>query len=331
MLETVINDAINRLQWDEFVEKHPRGTIFQTYAMYEMYRRASRNLPFAIAVQEDGKIIGIVLSVVIWNGGGILRPLTARSIIIGGPLALGDDGTIIERVLSDYRKQLPGYVVYSEIRPVYDTSWMENNLARMGYERKGHYNLILSLKPEEEDLFASMHKKRKREIKKSIEFGLHFKELQTQEEKDNAVELIKQTYRRKRVPMSYAEMLPRLTDYFGNKARYFGAFIEERMIASKIDLCFGNLVYAWFAGSDEKAFSYYPNDFLMWKLIVWAKENGYEYLDFGGGGEPGVPYGVRDYKLKYGCQMFDYGRYQYFHRPLMYKIGEFGAKMMIKR
>lgn len=28
--------------------------------------------------------------------------------------------------------------------------------------------------------------------------------------------------------------------------------------------------------------------------------------------------------------MFDYGRFQYFHHPLVYKIGEMGAKMIIK-
>ena len=324
----VVNDIkdIGKDRWDAFVEKHPQGTVFQTYEMFEVYQNASHNQPIAVAVLEKGRVLGVMLAVLMWNGNAITKFFTARSIIIGGPLVLDNDEAVLKLLLRGYRKTLPLCTIYSEMRPIYCMDSMGAFLKEEGFKRKGHYNMVLCLKPELEELFATMHKKRRREIKKSIEFGLQFEEIFTQKEKEDAVKLVKQTYKRKRVPLSFSEMLTKMSDFFGNSARYFGAFYEGRMIASKIDLC-----YAWFAGSDEKAFSYYPNDFLMWKLIGWAKENGYEYLDFGGGGEPGVPYGVRDYKLKYGCQMFDYGRYQYFHRPLRYKIGEFGANLMIKK
>lgn len=329
----IISDIneIGKNKWDAFIEKHPQGTVFQTFEMFEVYQNTSHNRPIVTAVVEDGRVLGLLLAVLMWNGNAITKLLTARSIIIGGPLVLNDDKAVLKLLIRGYRKALPLCTIYSEIRPIYCVDSLGAYFEKEGFKRKGHYNLVLCLKPELEELFAGMHKKRKREIKKSIEFGLRFEELLVQEEIDEAVELIIQTYKRKRVPLSYSEMLPRLSGFLEGKVRYFGAFLEDHMIASKIDLCYGDLVYAWFAGSDENAFSYYPNDFLMWRLIEWAKENGYDYLDFGGGGEPGVPYGVRDYKLKYGCQIFDYGRYQIFHRPLMYKVGEFGANLMIKK
>lgn len=322
---------IDKSKWNAFVEKHPRGTVFQSYEMFEVYQNTTHNQPIAVAVMEDGRVLGVLLAAFMWNGNAVSKLFTARSIINGGPLALDDDETVLKLLLRGYRKALPLCTIYSEIRPVFCMDSMGCILKGEGFIRKGHYSLILCLKQNLDGLFDAMHKKRKREIKKSIEFGLEFKELQTQEEKRQAVELIKQTYRRKNVPLAYSDVLTQLNDYLGDYVRYFGAYIEDRIIASKIDLCFNYVVYAWFAGSDEKFFSYYPNDFLMWGLIKWAKKNGFEYLDFGGGGEPGVPYGVRDYKLQYGCQIFDYGRYQYFHRPLMYKIGEFGANLIMKK
>ena len=90
------------------------------------------------------------------------------------------------------------------------------------------------------------------------------------------------------------------------------------MIAGQVRLCYGTLAYAWFAGSDEDYFKLRPNDFTMWNVIRWAREKGYKEFDFGGGGEPGKPYGVRDYKLKYGCEMYDYGRYMLTHRSVTY-------------
>lgn len=324
-------NSVDPKEWDRFVEEHPQGNIFQTAEMYEVYAHSSNNSPLALAVEDGGALRGVLLAVVITNGGRLLKPLTARSIINGGPLVANDDDTVLQILLTEYKKRLPWYVVYSEIRPIYDMKPAEKGLKSLGYQRIGHYNLILSLKPGEDELLSAMHKKRRREIKKSLEFGLVFKELSDEEEKNSAIALIKHTYERKHVPFSSFQTLQNTCIYLGNQIHFFGAFLENKMIAAKIDLCYKDLVYAWFAGSDENAFSYYPNDFLMWKLICWSKENEYDYLDFGGGGKPGVPYGVRDYKLKYGCEQHEYGRYLAKHHPLIFKMGEYYSKHTIKR
>ena len=68
----------------------------------------------------------------------------------------------------------------------------------------------------------------------------------------------------------------------------------------------------------------------MWNAIVWAKEKGFQVFDFGGGGEPGVAYGVRDYKMKYGCEIYDYGRMLYTHRPITYHCAQWAYKFYHK-
>jgi lipid II:glycine glycyltransferase (peptidoglycan interpeptide bridge formation enzyme) len=102
------------------------------------------------------------------------------------------------------------------------------------------------------------------------------------------------------------------------------------MIAGQLRLCFNEMVYAWFAGSDDAYFKLRPNDFLMWNVIAWAQEKGYRLFDFGGGGEPGVKYGVRDYKMKYGCEIYDYGRMLYTHRPITYYCAQLAYNMYHK-
>lgn len=324
-------NTVDPKEWNRFVEEHPQGNIFQTAEMYEVYAHSSNNTPLALAVEDGGALKGVLLAVVITNGGRLLKSLTARSVINGGPLVAENDEKVLEVLLTEYKKRLPRYVVYSEIRPIYNMKLVEKGLKSLGYERIGHYNLILSLKPSEDELLRAMHKKRRREINRSIEFGLVFKELSDVEERNSAIALIKHTYDRKHVPFSSYETLQNTCNYLGKQIHFFGAFLENNMIAAKIDLCYKDLVYAWFAGSDENAFSCYPNDFLMWKLICWSKENEYDYLDFGGGGEPGVPYGVRDYKLKYGCELHEYGRFLLKHRPLIYGLGKIYANKRIKR
>ncbi len=118
-----------------------------------------------------------------------------------------------------------------------------------------------------------------------------------------------------------------------NKIKFFGAFWEDQMIAGQVRLCYKDTVYAWYAGSDSDYFYKRPNDFLLWNVILWSKDNNYGFFDFGGAGKPTIPYGVRDYKLKFGGELVNYGRYEKEHKKLFMFIGRNAYKLykIIKR
>ena len=342
-MRVLVNKEINRTDWSAFVASHPQGNIFQTPEMYDVYSCAEGVEPIAIAMVEDaerlepmaldathlahGEIVGILVAQYMTNGGALASWITARSIITGGPLAKDNDVKIIEQLMQEYRRLLPGKTIYSEIRPVYDFpleigNWMLEN---GHWKSVGHYNLVMRLEKTEEELFEQMHKERRRNVNQAIKAGLTFKELTTADEIQQVVALIEKTYRRKHVPIGYLNMFDKVQSILRDYVHFFGCYTAEgQMIAGQVRLCYGTLVYAWFAGSDEDYFKLRPNDFTMWNVIRWAREKGYKEFDFGGGGEPGKPYGVRDYKLKYGCEMFDYGRYVWAHRPVTYWLA---AKM----
>ena len=312
-MRVLLNKDINRADWSAFVASHPQGNIFQTPEMYEVYACAEHVTPIAIAAVEDDEIVGILVSQYMTNGGALASWITARSIITGGPLARNNDPAIIQALMEAYKKLLPCKTIYSEIRPIYPVNDMP------GWKRVGHYNLVMRLEKTEEELFEQMHKERRRNVNQAIKAGLTFKELTTADEIQQVVALIEKTYRRKHVPIGYLNMFDKVQGILRDYAHFFGCYTAEgQMIAGQVRLCYGTLVYAWFAGSDEDYFKLRPNDFTMWNVIRWAREKGYKEFDFGGGGEPGKPYGVRDYKLKYGCEMYDYGRFIFAHRPITY-------------
>ena len=41
-------------------------------------------------------------------------------------------------------------------------------------------------------------------------------------------------------------------------------------------------------------------------------------------------YGVRDFKLKFGGELLELGRYVYVSNPLLFNIGKLGVKLMKK-
>lgn len=322
------NSSINLDLWASYVLEHPMGSVFQSPEMFLTYANTKNNKPLAIAIYNDSKIAGLLLAVIISSGTCLFKPITSRSIILGGPIATNNDPFIIERLLFEYKHYLPSYVVYSEIRPIYNLKAISSSLSVSGFIRQGHYNMYLDIRPEEKVLWEGMHKERRRNIKKAQNAGIVFKEVTNDEEIATVISLIEHTYQRKKVPFSQRKMLMSARTTLSTHIHYFAAFYNKKMVAGQIRLFYRDLAYAWYAGSDESFFKLYPNDYLMWNVICWSRQKGYKVFDFGGGGEPGVPYGVRDYKLKYGCQIDDFGRFVYYHKPLVFKLAKWGMHLI---
>ena len=62
----------------------------------------------------------------------------------------------------------------------------------------------------------------------------------------------------------------------------------------------------------------YPNDFLIYHILQWGRENEYKVFDFGGAGHPDEEYGVREHKLKFGGDLVSFGRFQKVYNSTIY-------------
>ena len=131
-------------------------------------------------------------------------------------------------------------------------------------------------------------------------------------------------YKRIRLPFHDFEFFKQSKSCLGYGLKGFGVFQEDKMVAVRLVLCFNSNIYDWYAGAMDDYLSLRPNDILPWELMKYGVKNGYKSFDFGGAGKPNVPYGVRDFKLKFGGELVEFGRFQKIHKPnLMYlaKIG----------
>lgn len=324
-------NVIDRKKWSSFVRNHPRGNVFQTPEMYDVFLHTLNYHPMVFIAEDELSVKGVLLAVVMNNGHCLLRLFTARSIIIGGPLASDNQDEIIKQLMVEYKKCLPRHVIYSEIRPVFDLSDSSGMLMEVGFERKGHYNVLIVLQKSVDELYKKVRKERRRHISQAERAGLRFSEVFEKDSIYSIVRLIKETYIRKHVPLSDASLFYNAARYMPQNIRFFAVHKDDDIIAGQVALCYNGLVYAWYTGSDEKSLNLRPNDLLMWRFIQWANENGYNSFDFGGGGEPGVPYGVRDYKMTFGAELFDFGRYELIHRPVIYKLGRFVLGLTVKK
>lgn len=321
-------EKIDTVEWSEFVRNHPNGNIFQTPGMYEVYNKTPKFKPLLlIAKDENNKIVGCLMSVIQRDYKGIIGELTARSIVMGGPLAENNNSEILDLLLKNYNKLVTSKAIYSQFRNLFSMANYSLPFDNNGYKYEEHLDVLINLKKSRTELEYNLHKERKRNIAKAEKEGLTFKVLDEENHIKTVILLLKKTYNRIKVPFSYEKLFFNTQFILDNNVKFFGAFWEDKMIAGQVRLCYNDTVYAWYAGSDSDYFNKRPNDFLLWNVIMWSKENEYKVFDFGGAGKPNVPYGVRDYKLKFGGELVNYGRYQKEHKRILMQIGRLAFKL----
>ena len=99
------------------------------------------------------------------------------------------------------------------------------------------------------------------------------------------------------------------------------AYLEGRPVAASANLLYKKYLYGWYLGL-ERIRSLSPAEYLTWYEVEWAKKHSFELYDFGGAGWPHKPYGVRDFKAKFGGQLVHYGRYRKIYSPWRYFLAE---------
>lgn len=333
MAKYTIVREIDQKKWSEFVCDHPNGTIFQTPEMYDVYTKTKNLEPLLLcAADEDNRITGILLAVIQKQFSGFPGSLTARSIIWGGPLVKGNNKKILELILEEYCSLVKPGAVYSQFRNLWEKKEEVDSFEKFNFRYDDHLSITFDLTQPVDTLYKQMHKERRHNIRRAINKGTALKELTSKKDIDETYRLIEETYKRIKIPLTDRSLFEAAyTELFKKgMVKYFTVVNNGLMIGVRIVLCYKDLVYDWYAGSSYKDRNKYPNDFLPWEVILWCKRSGYKIFDFGGAGKPGKPYGVRDYKLRFGGRLVNFGRYEKVHNKLLMKIGETGFALKRK-
>jgi serine/alanine adding enzyme len=322
-------DSIDRMQWEKFVYDHPQGNVFQTPQMYAAYYAAKNYQPIIVACYEKDSLVGILLAVIQKEYKGFLGKLSARSIIWGGPLIKNMDINILKIILNSYDNITKKKAIYSQFRNLTDLNMAKPVFANAGYQYEEHLNILVDLKMSEEELWKSIHSKRRNEIRRADKEKTDFSVHQDESALKNGYKILNEVYKFAKLPIPdislFQNLLSQSTKDFGLKI--FAANNQNRMIGVMFVLIYKNRIYDWYAGSYRETLDKYPNDLIPWEVMKWGKANGVEILDFGGAGKPNIPYGVRDYKLKFGGELVNFGRYEKVHQSFKMSIAKSGFKI----
>jgi serine/alanine adding enzyme len=301
-----------------FIDSQKNANFFHSIDYFKACKKSPKQKPYFFVAINNDKISGLVLIVCqSLVKVPLLKKLSSRNVIPGGFLIENEDTEILDCLLQFYKKNKP-FAIYTQVRNSYDISKNRKLFESHSFKYKDHLNIIVDLNKSDEQLWKEVHTKRRNEIRRASKEGTTFAKCENETELKNAFNILKQVYKRAKLPLQTYSHFKALFDC--NSLIVFIAKNKEKSIGCMLCLSYKNVLFDYYAGAYLQYYNKYPNDLIPWEVFLWAKKNNYSKFDFGGAGKPNVEYGVRDYKKKFGGEIVNFGRFEFAHFPILFNV-----------
>ena len=330
----VNHEDMDREQWTRFVAENPHGTIFHTPEMYDVFLKTKKFTPHTCAaVDESGKIQALISPVVIsLYSAPILSSLSSRAIDYGGPAYSETDlgKAAIKALLADYLHEIGKHALFSEFRNLSDVQSIHGVLDSQGFQFTPHINYWIELNAPYEEILLRTTPDTRKSVRRAFKRGLCITETRDPEFLPRFYHFLKETYKRKRVPLSDFSLFQNCFNILvpKNYAAFFAAEAQGRIVGGLLALLYKEAIYLFYFGDDVCMRHYNIMDGFMGYIIQWGIERGYKTVDFGWAGRKDEAYGVREFKAKYCGREILYGRHVCIHKPKTYQFSMMAYKMI---
>lgn len=300
-----LHDDAEMRQWDEYVKKHPHGTVFHLHSWIKTIHDSYGIEPHLYCIKDDQHNISSILPFF-----AIRSPFIGKRMVsmpftdYCGPLSTNaNDELELLRYAIDI---FDGQVKYIEIRSqlANPDMYQSDNLFKLH---------VLELCPDQNEILENIDKKTiQYSIRKASKAGVEIRE-------ENSLWGIREFYRLNKMtrkkhgiphqPLRYFENL--FQNMFSNdNAFLLLAFSDSHIIAGGLFLKLNKTIYYKYNASDQAWLSEKrPNHLLTWHAIEKACREDYRYFDFGrtdaGNG------GLIRYKEMWGAKPSDLPYYFY--------------------
>ncbi|MCK9421315.1 MAG: hypothetical protein M0Q38_01830 [Bacteroidales bacterium] len=332
-MQIIANEHIDIKSWTKFLKNNSFTSPFQTPEFYQFFNSVEGLSAEVFSIIEKDIIVALVV-VTIHKEHGLKGFFSKRGIIYGGPLIEeSDTGKVALRILLKhlyvcYKNKL----IYLETRNLFDYKPFCEEYKESTWKYVPYCNIKMELRDFKlNDLLLKMKYNRRREISLSIKAGALVKEASNVEEVYKLFDILKSLYSsRVKLPLPDVDYFEKL--YASSIGKVFivqhnGKIIGGCFCIQYPKLSINTLYYAGIRNYDKKVF---PTHLAIKGVIEYAINSQIPTVDLMGAGKPDQEYGVRDYKVQFGGNLVEYGRYLKILNPIMYKIGTIGVKMMSK-
>ena len=336
MAQILTYNQIDRQQWNELVRTSETGTWFQSPEAYDFFASLPELMePFAYGVESAGKLRAVCVGFVTKERSAIKQFFTRRAIIIGGPVLANDClneevklllSSLHHSIISSFHHSIISSFhpapIYIETRNFNDFSPWKEAFESAGFTYQPHLNFHV------DPSVNNLSDNRKRQLKKS---DATVTEATGESDIKAWYQVLAELYRTKvKTPLWPIDFF--LEAYRQGIAKFLLVKHAGRIIGGSMVVADERTVYEWFeCGLNAQYKDQYPSVMATYAGIQLAHQSGCKRYDMMGAGEPGLPYGVRDFKAEFGGKLVEHGRFLCVCKPMLYRLGAWGVKLLKRK
>jgi serine/alanine adding enzyme len=277
----VLLDANQLGRWDEFVEKHPLGSIYHTSSWRQVVECTYSLKPFYFTLRdENGEIrAGLPLFEI--------RSFMSRNRLSTLPCAQSCDPLVSsEEQYLELKKAALGFAGERNLN-----SWELKTSSLFAFENQAaqasiaeYFTYVLDIEKPIDILFSTFHKGQiQRSINKAYRSGLSLKRCDSIEDVRYFHHLYLQMRRQKGLLPQPRYFFENLWNFMHKQNRIDILFADYRgrMISGIMLLKYGDRVIYEYGATLPGYHRFSPSPYLLWEAIQRSKAEGYRLFDFG--------------------------------------------------
>ena len=302
-------------QVSQFILPHPDSNWFTCYALIPGPLQAGNSVFILFVVSDERGVAAVIVANLYYHLDGTQLSDPFRLQINGAPMirtSAPNRTRILSLMLSEIAAFSDQFVEITEFRnfpiPLGEVAVYE----QFGFRFESHLNLIKPL-PNLEEAWRSLSKCRRRQIRKATENGTYVRPAASMEEVRKFYDILEHLYTfriQKKLPPFQA-----FADFYTRAGKNGDGAILLVVAGGEVIggmVCLiepGKSLTEWYiCGLDHEWRHHYPSVMATWGGISLACNLGLPEFNFLGLGKPEIPYGVRDFKLRFGGRTENYGR-----------------------
>jgi len=328
-MKLLVDEEIDRLQWNELIDKSSYSTPFQTKEFYEIFKSNEAYTANVFAVEKSGELQALVV-VTIQKEPRLKSFFSKRGIIYGGPIISNEES--YEFLLGEIADYYRGKIIYLETRNYNNYNKLKNVYEKNGWRYVPYLNNQLSLMGTTKDkVLSKLSANRRREINKSLSNGASYEVCKQEKDLIELYNILEDLYKKRvKLPLPDCEFFMEL--YKRKNAKVFIVKHNGNIIGGSFCpyLPRKSIYTYYYCGLRNYKNNIYPTHLAIYAAIEFAINNDITILDFMGAGKPNVDYGVRKYKSQFGGEEVEHGRFLKILNKPLFITGKLGLKILSK-
>lgn len=331
-MQFIKENEIDRTKWSNFLLQNSFANPFQSPGFYEYFNSVPTYSARAYAVEDASELMALCLVTLQKQDNGLIGFFSRRAIVYAGPLLQDTEKgrEAFQMLIEGIQKDLQGRAIYCETYNFFDYTSFKDIFEENGWEYEPHLNVQLNIQNKSiEEVLGMMKYNRRREITLSLKEGATVRAAETVDEVKKLYNLLVDLYNeRVKLPLPSYSFFKQL--YLSSVGKVFVVLHNNEIIGGSFCIFLpGSAIYTYYyCGLRSYQKNIFPSHLAIYGAIEFAVAQGMSKIDLMGAGKPEKEYGVREFKVRFGGDLLEQGRFLKILNPVLFYFGKAGLQFI---